>query len=90
MTRDQAREKVGAAMTAAIPEGWVVSHEAINRHVAGCEALGLIKFDADVTPTMVEAGVAILWELAGEVSKATLAKEVFQAMDLARCREPSP
>lgn len=34
----------------------------------------------DVTPEMVEAGEAIVFELAGEVSKATLAKEVWKAM----------
>jgi hypothetical protein len=33
-----------------------------------------------VTPEMISAGVAVLDELEGEVSRATLAELVFQAM----------
>ena len=33
-----------------------------------------------VTPKRIEAGVSILWDLEGEVSKETLAWEVFLAM----------
>jgi len=51
----------------------------------------------EVTPEMIEAGVSILWELEGEVSKEVLAREVFQAMATAgagtqkkpRRREPA-
>lgn len=38
----------------------------------------------EVTPEMISAGVAILYELEGETSKATLAREVFRAMEAAR------
>jgi len=34
----------------------------------------------DVTPEMVAAGEAVLWQLAGEVTKGALAKEVYLAM----------
>ena len=36
-----------------------------------------------ISAQMVDAGVAVLWELAGEVSKATLAEQVFLAMSRA-------
>ena len=37
-----------------------------------------------ITPEMIKAGVAILWELETEVSKEALAKAVYQAMESQR------
>jgi len=33
-----------------------------------------------VTPEMIQAGVSVLYELGGEVSKATLASSIYRAM----------
>jgi hypothetical protein len=44
----------------------------------------------EVTPEMVEAGVSVLEELKGEVSKAYLAKAVFLAMTQARALGTAP
>ena len=41
----------------------------------------------EVTPAMLDAGVSILQELAGEAAKATLAREVYLAM--VRCSRPT-
>ena len=37
-----------------------------------------------ITPAMIKAGVNILWELGGEVSKEALANAVYQAMESQR------
>ena len=40
--------------------------------------------EIEITPEMMEAGEAVLAELEGEVSRSTLAKEVFWAMEKMR------
>ena len=40
--------------------------------------------EIEVTPAMIEAGAAVLWELAGEASKEAQARAVFEAMLEAR------
>jgi hypothetical protein len=40
--------------------------------------------EIEITPEMVEAGETVLAELEGEVSRSTLAKEVFWAMEWVR------
>ena len=40
--------------------------------------------EIEITPEMVEAGEVALAELEGEVSRSTLAKEVFWAMEKMR------
>lgn len=44
----------------------------------------------DVTPAMVEAGVAVLVDLQGEVSRVYLVKEVYLAMRQACSHASSP
>ena len=36
--------------------------------------------DVEVTPEMIAAGVSVLYELEGEVSKSTLARQLYLAM----------
>jgi hypothetical protein len=40
--------------------------------------------EIEITPEMIDAGEAVLAELDGEVSRSTLAKEVFWAMEYVR------
>jgi hypothetical protein len=46
--------------------------------------------DVEITEEMIEAGVSVLADLEGEVSRAFLAREVYRAMASARCDTTMP
>lgn len=43
----------------------------------------------EISPLMLEAGISVLEDLEGEVSRAFLAREIYQAMERAREAEVS-
>lgn len=82
MTRDQAREKVSAAIKATLPAGWQVVEGEATKHIAVCEALGLIKFDADE----LDEGKRFVVDMTGTwqtLSRGTLGPAIIEDLAMA-------
>jgi hypothetical protein len=81
MTPNEAAPNIGEWIVSEIERAWAVASKPTPTG-SGPD----VPEEIDITPEMIEAGTARLWDLEGQAESASLVREVFLAMWAARSR----